>query len=315
MIEPPDESDSQLEPGGWIPGLPDAAAFVIDAGKASAIPVVIAAPHGGRVYPPGLLRDLRHGDRSVLRLEDRYVDVLARAVAQATGARLLVALAPRAMIDLNRAPEDIDWEMFVREARPPGAMPLPSRRARSGLGLFPRRLGGLGELWRRRLGAQDLAERVGGIHEPYHAALGQALADLRERWGAALLVDLHSMPPLPANSGAPAAQVVLGDRFGASCHGAVVAAAFAHFEEAGRAAAHNRPYAGGYVLERHANPRGGIHAIQIEIDRSRYLDPQLVEEGPGMAGVVDDLAALVSRLAAVVEELGGQNAGWPLAAE
>jgi N-formylglutamate amidohydrolase len=320
MTDRVDESDSQQGRGGRIPGAPGTAAFVFDGHAPCAIPalpalpVLIAAPHGGRVYPSSLLRDLRHGPAVALRLEDRYVDRLAKAIAQATGAALLVAQAPRAMVDLNRAPDDVDWEMFERAARPAGGLPLASRRVRSGLGLIPRRLPGMGDLWRRRFDAHDLAERLAGVHEPYHARLAALLAALRERWGAALLIDLHSMPPLGVRPGVPGAQLVLGDRFGAACHGSLVASAFAHFAQVGREAAHNRPYAGGYVLERHADPRGGIHAMQIEIDRARYLDAALVEPGEGMAGMIDDLVALVRRLGAEVADLG-QNTGWPLAAE
>lgn len=308
------ESDSQQGRGGRIPGAPGTAAFIFDGPAPCAIPVLIAAPHGGRVYPASLLRDLRHGPAVALRLEDRYVDLLAKAIARATGAALLVAQAPRAMVDLNRAPDDVDWEMFERAARPAGGLPLASRRARSGLGLVPRRLAGTGELWRRRFDAHDLAERLTGVHEPYHATLAAMLATLREQWGAALLIDLHSMPPLGVRPAAPGAQMVIGDRFGAACHGSLVASAFAHFAQVGREAAHNRPYAGGYVLERHADPRGGVHAMQIEIDRARYLDSALVEPGEGMAGMIDDLVALVRRLGAEVADLG-QNSGWPLAAE
>lgn len=317
MIERPDENDSQGEPGGRIPGAPGVSAFVLEEREPSAIPVLIAAPHGGRAYPRALMADLRHGPSAAIKLEDRYVDRLAQGVAAVTGASLLVAHAPRAMIDLNRAPDDIDWEMFARDARPLEGGTGPSRRARSGLGLIPRRLPLLGELWRRRFVAEDLADRIAGIHEPYHATLGSVLARLRERWGAALLIDLHSMPPLPSRPGVASAQIVLGDRFGATCHGSVVASAFAHFAQVGREAAHNRPYAGGYVLERHANPRAGIHALQIEIDRSRYLDPALVEPGEGMAEMIEDLAGLVRRLASVVAELGRDAGvqGWPLAAE
>ncbi len=314
MVERSDESDSQIS-GGYIPGMPGDAAFVLAGGAASAIPVLVAAPHAGRLYPPSLMQDFRHRAADALRLEDRHIDAVAQGVAQATGAGLLVARAPRAMIDLNRAPEDIDWDMVERAARPIGGTPLPSRRARSGLGLFPRRLPGLGELWRRRLDAGDVSARLGGIHEPYHLALEAQLMRLRERWGAALLVDLHSMPPLPVRPGQAAAQIVVGDRFGSSCHGSIVATAFAHFAQCGREAAHNRPYAGGYVLDRHGDPRKGIHVIQIEIDRSRYLDEKLVEPGEGMASMIADINALVSKLAPVVAELGQDAGGWSLAAE
>ena len=317
MVEGSVESDSQRGGGGWIPGAPGLSAFTLHGGDPSAIPVLIAVPHGGRVYPRALLRDLRHSETVAQRLEDRYIDKVAQGVARATGAGLLVAHAPRALIDLNRSPEDIDWEMFVRADRPEGPAALPSRRARSGLGLVPRRLPGSGELWRRQLEGGELADRLAGIHAPYHDTLAKALQALHERWGAALLIDLHSMPPLPARPGMAPPQIVVGDRFGAACNGGLVAAAFAQLAETGREAAHNRPYAGGYVLERHGDPRRGIHALQLEIDRSRYLDPALLDPGAGMPTMVEDLGALVRRLATVVSELGqdGGGKGWPLAAE
>ena len=322
-----DANDSQIVHGGQIPGVPQRPAFVLEANAASQVPVLIAAPHGGRAYSSSLLADFRPDEAVLLKLEDRHADMLARGVAAATGAALLVAEAPRALVDLNRAPSDVDWDMFVREARPADGGGVPSRRARGGLGLIPRRLPGVGDLWRRRFERADLAARLDGVHEPYHAALGEALAALRTRWGAALLIDLHSMPPLSPRPGIAGAQVVVGDRFGASCHASVVAASFAHFAQTGREAAHNRPYAGGYVLDRHADPREGIHALQIEIDRSRYLDSQMVEPAPEMAGVIVDLVGLVQKLAAIVADIGrerlerglagrGQgDAQWPLAAE
>ena len=292
-------------------------AFTLTSVEPSPIPVLIAVPHAGRYYPPNLLQALRHPDSVALRLEDRYVDRLAEQVAAATGARLLVAHAPRAMIDLNRSPDDIDWEMIERGGRSARSEKMPSRRVLSGLGLVPRRLPGLGELWRSRHCERDIAGRIEGIHSPYHEALSQSLEALRERWGAALLLDLHSMPPLPSRFGMASAQFVVGDRFGVTCHGSVIAAAFALFAERGRAAAHNRPYAGGYVLERHASPHAGIHAMQLEIDRGRYLDSNLAEPGPGMESTIELLGTLVRRLAAVVADLGqGANEkGWPLAAE
>ncbi|MFK4870870.1 N-formylglutamate amidohydrolase [Novosphingobium sp. ZW T3_23] len=317
MIDPSGDSDSQQGAGGLIPGSAGIPAFVLSASAPSAIPVLIAAPHAGRAYPPGLLRTMKQPETTALRLEDRFVDRVAKGVARATGAPLLFAQAPRAMIDLNRSPDDIDWEMFSRASRPEGQRALPSRRVRNGLGLIPRRLPGVGEIWRGRLEGDDLQARLDNVHEPYHAALAQALGALRERWGAALLLDLHSMPPLAARPGCEPATFVVGDRFGASCHGSLVAGAFSHFAAHGWEAAHNRPYAGGYVLDRHGNPAESIHAMQLEIDRSSYLDSRLVEPGPGMEVIVDLLAGLVRCLAATVCDLAQERAGkgWAQAAE
>ena len=135
---------------------------------------------------------------------------------------------------------------------------------------------------------------------------------LRYTTSAALLIDLHSMPPLGPKRGADAApDFVIGDRFGASCDATLSAAAFDHFGQAGRRVAHNRPYAGGYVLDRHAAPGRGLHGLQVEICRSAYLDAKLHEPGPGLAAVARVLSGLVRRLA---EELAVGRA-LPQAAE
>lgn len=309
--------DSGRMVAGWIPGLPDHPAFVIEAPEPSEIPVLIAVPHAGRAYPPCLIDRMRNPGFAALRLEDRYADLLAREVARVTGAALLVAHAPRAMIDLNRAPEDVDWDMFNRGAGRPVGSYTPGLRARAGLGLIPRRIPGLGELWKRRHDHAELEARLAGIHVPYHAQLAAELGRLRGRWGAALLIDVHSMPPLPPVNGLRGAEFVIGDRFGASSDGRLVAHSFAHLAESNRLAAHNRPYAGGYVLDRHAAPSLGVHAIQIEVDRSSYLDERLAEPGAGLGEVAALLAGLIRRLAAEVVGIARQDlaTGWAEAAE
>ncbi len=308
------QGDSVRIEGGSIPGSAGIAAFTLDAPDPSALPVLIAVPHAGRAYPPSVLAAMRNPDSAALKLEDRHADRLAKEVARASGAALLIARAPRAMIDLNRAEDEIDWDMFARGRPESSSGHTPGLRARSGLGLIPRRLPGLGELWKHRLPEAELTGRIESIHRPYHQCLAAALADLRDRWGAALLIDLHSMPPLGWRGGQPAPEFVLGDRFGASCHGALVASSFAYFGEQRRTAAHNRPYAGGHVLERHADPDRAIHALQLEIDRSSYLDSRLSEPGAGFAAMAQLLAGLVRRLAGEVAELG-QQGRWAAAAE
>ncbi|MFM5929705.1 MAG: N-formylglutamate amidohydrolase [Novosphingobium sp.] len=320
-MSPPDtrSADSPRYEGGVIPGSAGDAAFAFSAPRPSTIPVLIAVPHAGRIYPPAVFERMRNPGTTAIRLEDRLVDQLAQRVADQTGAALLIAQAPRAMIDLNRAPDDVDWDMFARGRPDRLGSYEPGRRARSGLGLIPRRLPGLGELWKRRHEHSDLEDRIALIHEPYHACLNAELSRLKDRWGAALLLDMHSMPPLPKQGGNWPAEFVLGDRFGASCSGAVVASTFTYFSEMRRAIAHNRPYAGGYVLERHAAPDSGIHAFQLEIDRTSYLDPHQAEPGVGFASMVHLLTGLVRRLAAEAAELGriarAGQAGWAEAAE
>jgi N-formylglutamate amidohydrolase len=300
--------------GGRVPGLsPHAPAFTYTAPRKMRLPVVIAVPHAGRSYPPSVLARMRDSAIAQLRLEDRFVDRVAIAIAQATGAGLLIAHAPRALLDLNRAEDDIDWDMVEGGRADQGVSAVApasgNRRARSGLGLVPRRLPGFGEIWRGRLARAELAARITGIHRAYHGFLVDRLAEVRDEWGAALLIDLHSMPPLRAGEGeASPPGIVLGDRFGASCHHALTGRALLRCDNLGSPAAHNRPYSGGYVLDRHGAPGRAVHALQIEVCRARYLDRQLSEPGEGLAATAQLLAALVRELGAETALLGGGEA-------
>ena len=291
--------------GGAVGSPEHGPAYTHVAPRSMPLPVLIAVPHAGRAYPGEILANMRDPDMSQLRLEDRHVDQLGVAISKQTGTGLLVANAPRAMLDLNRAQDDIDWEMIEGERARPARHSAANRRARSGLGLVPRRLPGFGEIWRSRLSREELEARINSIHRPYHAFLANELQRIRYEWGAALLIDLHSMPPLRANGGQERPpQIVLGDRFGASCHGSLVARAFRYFEQQGCASAHNRPYSGGYVLDRHASPVRGLHAIQVEVCRSAYLDEYLTEPSPNMAHLATMLAGLVRELGAETAKLG-----------
>lgn len=298
--------------GGQVPdpqstGDDPVPAFVHIAPRSAPMPVLIAVPHAGRAYPPAIIRRFRDEQVCQLRLEDRHVDQLGVAVAKATGTGLLVAQAPRAMLDLNRAHDDVDWDMVsgAKGKSTPVRSGGANRRARSGLGLVPRRLPGFGEIWREPLERSELDARIDHIHRPYHEFLARELERMRDEWGAALLVDLHSMPPLRRQAGQnQAPQIVLGDRFGASCDASLIGRAFRFLEAAGCEAAHNRPYAGGYVLDRHASLPRGIHAVQVEVCRAAYLDERLEEPSAGLEPLARMLAGLVRELGAQTARLG-----------
>ncbi len=290
--------------GGLVASEKHGPAFSFVGPEIMPLPVIVAAPHGGRIYPSQVLAEMRDAWHSQLRLEDRFIDLLASEVAKLAGTGLLIAHAPRAMLDLNRSREDVDWDMVVGEDKPALRHSQANRRARSGLGLVPRRLPGFGEVWRSKLPRAELARRVETIHRPYHLCLSKELERVREKWGAALLIDLHSMPPLRKREGqASAPKVVLGDRFGASCDAALINRAVRYFDEKNCPVAHNRPYAGGYVLDRHSDPARGLHAVQIEVCRSAYLDAKFSEPSAQMMPLAQMLAGLVRELGAETARL------------
>ena len=251
------------------------------------LPVLLSIPHAGRVYPDWLSDMARGGRKALETLEDPLVDELARPAIKA-GIGAVIALAPRAAIDCNRGEDEID-PAVVRTA----ITSRPTARARGGLGIVPARTAAQGNLWLHPIGQSDLDARLDAAHRPYHRAIHAELERMRHEFGCALLIDCHSMPP-PAGGVPP---VVIGDRFGRSAARWLTADALALVRNCGLDVGLHDPVAGGPVIERHGNPRRGIHALQLEIDRRCYLD---ADNRPG--GGFDRIATLISTLATELAE-------------
>lgn len=264
----------------------------------SALPVLLSIPHSGRSYPDWLVRQARTGLASLEALEDPLVDRLAwRAIAAGHGA--VIATAPRAAVDCNRSPDDVDPALIVGTASN-----AASRRAASGLGIIPSRVASHGRLWKSPTTRADLERRLDEAHRPFHAALADALRSIHSRDGVSILLDCHSMPPRRGQ-----AELVIGNRHGSSGAGWVAEAAARIARRAGWSAALNVPYAGGHVAERHGEPENDIHCLQLEIDRRVYLASDLRSPGPGFdraARLIESLAiglgAVVARPHAVAAE-------------
>ncbi|HEX8263267.1 MAG TPA: N-formylglutamate amidohydrolase [Allosphingosinicella sp.] len=255
-------------------------------------PVVLSVPHAGRAYSDRLLAAARLSRARLESLEDRLVDRLVWRAVEA-GAVALIADSPRAEIDLNRDERELDPAMVL--PRPPAEATVESPRTRGGLGLIPARIAGSGAIWRQRIAAAEVSRRIERIHRPYHEAIEAELRAAKARFGVAVLLDCHSMPPRGAGGEAP---VVLGDRHGDSMAEALVTAAERAVREAGFKVARNAPYAGGHITERHGRPVRGIHALQLELDRSLYLAPDLRSSGPGFDRTARLIAAVAQALAA-----------------
>jgi N-formylglutamate amidohydrolase len=273
-----------------------------------ASPVVLSVPHAGRDYPAALLKASRVPRATLETLEDRLVDRLVwRAVGE--GATAIVARAPRAEIDLNRDEREIDPALIAPP--PPASAVLQSARTRGGLGLVPSRIAGIGAIWLHRISRDELRRRVETIHRPYHQALDEALRAARARFGVAILLDCHSMPPREPVGGVRPASLVFGDRHGTTAGPAFLEAALSAARGLGWSAAINSPYAGGHIVARHGAPRDDVHALQIEIDRSAYLGEDLREPGAGF----DRAALLIAAVAAALAEEALQAPPDALAAE
>lgn len=255
-------------------------------------PLIFSSPHSGRRYPADLLADTRVGLISLRRSEDAYVDELF-AGAAAHGACVLAASVARAYVDLNRDPGELDPDMFSE--RPRHVMP-GSARVQAGLGAIPRISGDGQAIYRRKLSPEEADRRIAAVHAPYHKMLAQLVGETRERFGCVVLIDCHSMPS--SARGAHAPDIVLGDRFGASCHASVTALAEATLRRLGYRVARNAPFAGGHTTQIYGQPGARAHALQVEINRALYVDERTLERTHGFARVRADMGRLAETLAA-----------------
>jgi len=253
-------------------------------------PLIFASPHSGRLYPAGFVRQTRLDLLTLRKSEDAFVDELFGCVAT-LGAPLLAARFPRAYIDSNRAPGEIDATMFDG----PIACWVGPRtpRVSAGLGVIPRIVRDGVDIYDGRLLGREVLFRFEHFYRPYHATLTRLIAQTRELFGYAIIIDCHSMPA-PAKGTA----IVIGDCYGESASPAVIAQAHASLTTLGFSVARNAPYAGGYTTRLYGKPEAGVHALQIEVNRALYLDENTMEKSRDFAQAKDRIQCFARALTA-----------------
>jgi N-formylglutamate amidohydrolase len=253
-------------------------------------PIVFNSAHSGRHYPERFLAMTRLDQLSIRQSEDAYVDELFGR-APHLGTPLLRAHFPRAYLDVNREPWELDPQMF--------AEPLSDRfnttspRVAAGLGTIARVVAENKPIYREKLTLEDARMRIEGIYIPYHATLQRLLTDAAQTYGVAVLIDAHSMPRISRTGDRLAPDIVLGDRYGTTCGTGLIDLAEMVFAGAGLRVARNRPYAGGFIARTYGRPQHGIHALQVEISRHLYMNEVTLDKNDGF----NAMRQLIERLA------------------
>jgi N-formylglutamate amidohydrolase len=279
--------------------------FEILAPREWRVPAVFNSPHSGSFLPSELLHASKLTPRQLRRSEDCFVDELFMCCTDA-GAPLLRALVSRAFIDFNREPYEFDPKLFADAL--PGHMNFCTPRVLSGLGTIPRIVAEGENIYRGHISLEGAVARIENIYHPYHRTLTGLVNQAHTSTGLVLLVDCHSMPhsSVATSGGQNAVDVVLGDRFGASCGPHYVEALEHYLTAEGLAVRLNRPYAGGFITETHGNPRQGRHAIQVEINRSLYMNEHSMNKNADFVALQKILARAVNGLISCLPD--GQQA-------
>lgn len=265
-------------------------------------PVLFNSPHSGRVYPRGFLMTSRLDLPTLRRSEDSFVDDLIAGVV-ARGHPIMRAHFPRCYVDVNREPYELDPRMF--DGRLPSFANTRSMRVAGGLGTVARVVGDSQEIYDQRIAVSEALRRIDVLYKPYHRALRRLFMRLHRDFGAATLVDCHSMPSTTGTRDErPRADLVIGDRYGTSCVPVVTETIEQTMRGFGYAVSRNKPYAGGFITEHYGNPTTGLHAIQIEINRALYMDERRYERSESFAHLAAEFEILSDRLSEIpLEEL------------
>jgi N-formylglutamate amidohydrolase len=280
-------------------------AFAIDEPVSVMSPVVFASPHSGRLYPQAFLAACQAPMMDLRRIEDAYVDRLLSEV-HSTGAPVICGLVARACVDLNRAETEMDPSMFEDPPLAWGGARSP--RVEAGLGCLPRVAFNGQPIYGRKLAWREAQSRLDNIYRPYHRALEALLRRAQAMFGQAWLVDCHSMPA-ETEATARSPDVVIGDRFGASCGAGLADFVEQGFRARGYSTARNAPYAGGFATLTHGQPALGRHALQIEVRRRLYLDEARVEPTEGFLTLRRHITEIAGEICSYTRESVGLSAG------
>ncbi len=255
---------------------------------------VFSSPHSGACYPPDFLKRACLPPLLLRSSEDAFID---RFFDETLGAPVLCARYPRAYVDLNRAADELDPAVVA------GAAGRPTNpRIAAGLGVIPRVVANGRAIRLGKMPMQEAKARLDRCYTPYHEALQALINSQHTRFGACILFDLHSMPHRALQGGflpKRRPDVILGDRYGTACDHWISDRVAEVFTEAGFEVARNAPFAGGHITRHYGQPRNGVHAIQIEIDRSLYMDEKRITPRPDFEGFRARIGAVILKLAAI----------------
>lgn len=289
--------DPVANPGGQLASAHHGSVLDIARPKSQTVPIIFNSPHSGRRYLPEFVAASPLDLATLRRSEDAFVDRLF-GDAPRFGAPLLSALFPRAYLDVNREPFELDPAMFSDTL--PVHVNTRSMRVAGGLGTIARVVADGKTIYRDKLSFADAKHRIDALYRPYHDQLSQLVEETRQRFGGALLIDCHSMPSqsvYAASGDSRAPEIILGDRYGSSCAGLITETVGNILSDMGYKVVHNNPYAGGYITDFYGAPSDGRHTLQIEINRALYMNEREIKPIARFEQLKRDMSTLMSRLA------------------
>ena len=259
--------------------------------------VVFALPHSGRDYGVSFLNQSILDSISIRSSEDAFLDQLIDGIEK-YGAPKIVANAPRAFIDLNRSTDELDPALISGIKNN-----MRNPRISSGLGVIPRVVSHGKEIYRGKLSLEQAQSRIEYYWKPYHKDLSTLLKRAQSIYGQSLLIDMHSMPHEAVSTQSSfisAPEIVVGDRFGMSSDPEFTNLIVSILKQHGFRVAKNTPFAGAFITKHHGKIKERTHAIQLEIDRSLYMDEERISPNSGFEKLKSQLFPALIQISSLI---------------
>jgi len=251
-------------------------------------PIVLSSPHAGSVFPPEFLENTVLTEHELKVSEDCFVTELVRKASDA-GIPLLSLNIPRTFIDVNRDKIELDDTMFFDA---PQNKDLNSRRCRVGLGVLHRIVYPNKDIYDGLLSYEEAMERIENVYEPYHKRLKQLIDKCVRKFGFCFVIDCHSMPSMICNimNESKMLDFCICNLFDESCPPEVSQKLYESLEKPDFRVEFNRPYAGAFITFNYCQPRKRIYTLQIEVNRSLYMDEQSYQKNKQFQMVAEHLS-------------------------
>ncbi len=265
-------------------------------------PVVLSSPHSGRDFPSEFLANSKLSEDELRSSEDSFVTEIVRQASDA-GIPLLSMNIPRTFVDVNRDKIEIDEQMYFNAPQNPNSS--GSRRCRVGLGVIHRIVSQSKNIYDGLISYDEAMERIKNVYDPYHKRLKQLVDKCVRKFGLCVLIDCHSMPSMICNimNETRPLDFCLCTLFDESCPTQISENLSRELEKKDYRVEFNRPYAGAYIAFNYCQPRKNIFTIQLEINRSLYMNENVFQKNANFQKVSNDVSQAIIRLAKILLDL------------
>ena len=244
---------------------------MIEVNSNNSIPIIISIPHSGTLYSNIFLKNILLSKKELQFSEDNYVDkILEKALCG--NISYVKANFPRSFIDVNRSPLELDSLMVSSNI--PTIDKFNLTKVKSGIGVIHRVSYYGNEIYDHLLTRREIVTRLLNNYFPYHNALKLLIKNTKIINNRIVVLDFHSMPSKFLDKNV---DIVIGNNFNLSCNNTISSKIINYFCDYNYSLSINDPYSGGFITKFYGKPLERVNVLQIEINRSLYMNEDTLE--------------------------------------